>query len=236
MADNATRIIGFSCVLVGVWIVTYWLWKPMGPRIVTDERPGMLAAAAPADPVADAGPSASQPVQAPGEPAPTEAAGTTAKLLTPRFRDYTVQPGDTSFEKIAARPEVFGDPRKGEAIARSNKFADPTKLKVGVTVLRIPLDPENIDGKLVQVVHSPGEPETVVAPIPAPEPPSGAPMSTYTLRQGDTLWDVAKKFYGKGAMWKVIADANKDVLPRPEHPAIGVTIRIPPQPEAKPTR
>jgi nucleoid-associated protein YgaU len=236
MADNGTRIIGFSCVLVGVWVVTYWLWTPLGPRVTVDQRPGPLAT----EPVPEAAPSppaesATKPVEPPAEPASVESMGTTSKLLAPQFRDYVVKAGDTSFEKIAARPEVFGDAKKGEAIARSNKFADPTKLKPGVTVLRIPLDPDNIEGKVVQVLQAPGgTSETVVtSPPTTPSEPaavSAEPMRTYTLKQGDTLWDVAKKFYGKGASWKLIAEANKDVVPRPDHPPIGVTIKIPPEP------
>jgi nucleoid-associated protein YgaU len=155
------------------------------------------------------------------------------KRLEPQFRDYTVQPGDLSFERIAARKEVFGDSRRGEAIARSNKFADPTKLKPGVTVLRIPLDPENIDGKLVRV-DEPSEGASAVAPppptVPESAPPAPPPMRMYTLKKDDTLWDVAKKFYGKGSLWKHIADANKDTIPHPDRPPQGITIRIPPEP------
>ncbi|HVU63226.1 MAG TPA: LysM peptidoglycan-binding domain-containing protein [Phycisphaerales bacterium] len=239
MADNATRIIGFSCVLVGVWIITYWLWTPMGPRVVVDDRPGALPTGA-SEEVAPPTPPASSPSVSPASdaaPGP-EAAGprTVMRVLAPRFRDYVVQPGDTSFEKIAERPEVFGDAGKGEAIARANKFADPTKLKPGITVLRIPLDPDNIEGRLVQVVQAPGEPATVVTPPAPPTAPTlepTAPMRTYTLKSGDTLWDVARKFYGKGALWKLIANANTDTVPHPNRPPIGVTIRIPPEPAPK---
>ena len=31
---------------------------------------------------------------------------------------------------------------------------------------------------------------------------------TYTVKKGDTLWNIAQKFYGKGQDWKKIADAN----------------------------
>lgn len=31
---------------------------------------------------------------------------------------------------------------------------------------------------------------------------------TYTVQRGDTLWGISKKFYGKGAKWTLIADAN----------------------------
>lgn len=36
--------------------------------------------------------------------------------------------------------------------------------------------------------------------------------STYTIKKGDTLWAIAKKFYDAGSKWKTIYDANKDII------------------------
>lgn len=36
--------------------------------------------------------------------------------------------------------------------------------------------------------------------------------STYTIKSGDTLWAIARKFYGDGTKWKTIYDANKDII------------------------
>jgi LysM repeat protein len=35
---------------------------------------------------------------------------------------------------------------------------------------------------------------------------------TYTVKKGDCLWNIAKKFYGKGSEWKKIYNANKNVI------------------------
>lgn len=35
---------------------------------------------------------------------------------------------------------------------------------------------------------------------------------TYTVKSGDCLWNIAKKFYGNGAKYTVIYDANKNVI------------------------
>lgn len=35
---------------------------------------------------------------------------------------------------------------------------------------------------------------------------------TYTVKKGDCLWNIAKKFYGNGAKWKTIYNANKTVI------------------------
>lgn len=36
--------------------------------------------------------------------------------------------------------------------------------------------------------------------------------STYTIKSGDTLWAIAQKFYGSGAKWQDIYNANKDII------------------------
>lgn len=35
---------------------------------------------------------------------------------------------------------------------------------------------------------------------------------SYTIKSGDCLWSIAKKFYGSGAKWKKIYNANKTVI------------------------
>ena len=36
--------------------------------------------------------------------------------------------------------------------------------------------------------------------------------TTYTIKSGDTLWGIAKRFLGSGAKWKTIYDANKSII------------------------
>lgn len=43
------------------------------------------------------------------------------------------------------------------------------------------------------------------APPPAPD---AAVPATYTVQPGDTLWSIAERFYGDGAEWPVVAQAN----------------------------
>lgn len=39
-----------------------------------------------------------------------------------------------------------------------------------------------------------------------------AKKKTYTIKSGDTLWKISKKYYGNGNKWKKIYDANKSTI------------------------
>ena len=40
----------------------------------------------------------------------------------------------------------------------------------------------------------------------------GPKMQTYTVKEGDTLSSIAKEFYGEGADYMLIYEANKDLI------------------------
>lgn len=41
---------------------------------------------------------------------------------------------------------------------------------------------------------------------------NGTTSSKYTVKKGDCLWKIAKKFYGNGSKWTIIYNANKDII------------------------
>ena len=47
---------------------------------------------------------------------------------------------------------------------------------------------------------------------------------TYTIQSGDTLWGIAKKYYGSGTEYKRLAEANRDQIPNPNLIYPGQTI------------
>ncbi|MDD5574911.1 MAG: LysM peptidoglycan-binding domain-containing protein, partial [Candidatus Omnitrophica bacterium] len=49
----------------------------------------------------------------------------------------------------------------------------------------------------------------------------------YTVMPNDTLQKISQKFYGTSKRWKVIYDANKDVLKSPDKIYAGQVINIP---------
>jgi len=61
---------------------------------------------------------------------------------------------------------------------------------------------------------------------PAAPAESAAPR-TYTVQKGDSLWKIAKHFYGNGGEWKRIHEANKEVIHDPDVIQPGWNLRIP---------
>lgn len=49
----------------------------------------------------------------------------------------------------------------------------------------------------------------------------------HTIKPGDTLWGIATKYYGSGAQYTRIVDANRDVISDPNNVPIGTVLVIP---------
>ena len=52
-------------------------------------------------------------------------------------------------------------------------------------------------------------------------------LRTYTVKKGDCLWNIAKKFYGKGSEYKKIYDANTNKIADPKRIYVGQVLVIP---------
>ena len=57
--------------------------------------------------------------------------------------------------------------------------------------------------------------------------PSDNPVTTYTVVNGDCLWNIAKKFYGDGSKYYAIYEANKDKIANPSLIYAGQVLTIP---------
>lgn len=204
-------------ILVVLWIAVYW-WTPAPaptPVVSFGDTPSSRPA-----PAATA-PSTSQPITPPvvfeappqAEPESPAPEPERSAVIPPSFRDYTVRPGDTA-ESISRR--FYGTPQHWQQVMKANPRVDFMRLKAG-RVIRIPVDPNNIQGL----------PAEVDSPPPAPPPA----MLEYRVKSGDTLSDIAREIYGRAAMWTIIRDANRDKVGadgsriRP-----GMVLLIPPAP------
>jgi len=158
---------------------------------------------------------AETPLRLPAETAPGRAAGGEEPTVSSRptrsrggeIRKHTVRPRQTLYE-IAKL--YYGESRYWRRIQAANDNIAPTKLKVGM-VLLIPPKPKDATGRPVQ----PTVPSKATGP------------RKYVIATGDTLWNLAEKYYDDGTKWRVIQDANPKQIPDPYNLKAGVTIIIP---------
>jgi nucleoid-associated protein YgaU len=74
-----------------------------------------------------------------------------------------------------------------------------------------------------------GGSSTAPAPPPERKPAAGdAPAPrTYTVVSGDSLSKIAKKLYGDANKWKVIFEANRNIIKNPDKIRPGQVLEIP---------
>ena len=65
------------------------------------------------------------------------------------------------------------------------------------------------------------------APPEKAKPAEPARPKTYVVQEGDTLYGIAKRFYGRLSMWKAIREANKDLIPMDNRVRAGDTLKLP---------
>lgn len=230
-ASSAAKPVAVFALLLGVWVVTYWLYEPGPPPITFADAPPAAQLAQPrtAVPAPPPEPEPALPLVV-VPPKPVEVTG----VVPPKFTTYTVQRGDTSLEVIARK--LLGHARYAEAISRSNPLVPPTKLIPGRTVLKIPVDPENIQGRVVTVKTTDDQvPEGLrdsARPVPTPGPGSSWPMqeSVHTVKSGETLSSIAKQYYSAPNGYLKLYEANKDKLRSPDELKVGMQLRVPPGP------
>lgn len=143
-------------------------------------------------------------IQSPTRTIPAVPRDTGARQAT-----YTVQPGDSLY-KIAAK--VLGDGNRWREIQQVNADAvgSDGAVKVGQT-LRLP----------GVVVSAPAVREATAAGAPS----GGA--STYTVRSGDTLGEIASKTLGSSRRMDEIVRANRDQISDADEIRVGMVLKIP---------
>ena len=66
-----------------------------------------------------------------------------------------------------------------------------------------------------------------------PGPVADSTMTTHRVEAGETLGGIARKVYGKAALWPDIFDANRDQIDDPDEIFVGQMLRIPHPPPAQ---
>jgi len=64
---------------------------------------------------------------------------------------------------------------------------------------------------------------------PAPAVPPTTASQTYTMQPGDTLYSLARRYYGDGKLWTRIAEANRSKFRNVTTIPVGTVLTIPPK-------
>jgi len=126
-----------------------------------------------------------------------------SSTLDDDLKEYVCRDGDTW---VGLAEIFYGDSRQAGLLRQFNE--DRSALTAGVTLLLPVFDRRERAAAEVTTVASDG-------------------VELYTVQEGDSLWAIAKKVYGKGHLWERIHEANLDLLPRPEGVRPGMQLRIP---------
>jgi nucleoid-associated protein YgaU len=93
--------------------------------------------------------------------------------------------------------------------------AEPMPVQGGDTFIDVNNPPDN-DNPSPPTPSPTPPPKMTPPPPPSKKPPTPPPVvhppvnqQTYTVVKGDTLFGIAKKFYGDGNLWHLIYNANK---------------------------
>lgn len=82
--------------------------------------------------------------------------------------------------------------------------------------------------KICNVIFAEATPQATVQPTrETTNSPAPASAKAYTVVKGDCLWNIAKRFYGDGSKYTVIANANKDKIKSPNLIYAGQILTIP---------
>jgi nucleoid-associated protein YgaU len=139
-----------------------------------------------------------------------------AESRTLPFRFHDVQSGE-SLTSICRR--YYGDASLLEELARFNDLSNPNLLRAGRR-LRIPEATDLVRGRPANSTSTP----SARHPAGAPEP------RTYTVREGDSLSEIAQRLLGSARFYKAIYECNRDVLRSPDDIRVGMVLKIPRDP------
>lgn len=217
MDERSSKIYFGLCMLVLVWIGVYWAWEPgqsPKPRI-SISQPQQPETSSLSDSTSfdepDPEPLVIEPVVP--ELQSIQILPPKPKLIPPEFQSHTVVRGEI-MQDIAKL--YYGKALMWNVIARANPRVDPLKLREGMT-LRIPLDPNNIQG----LVETPEGIQTTTSE-------SADPVVEYLVQPGDSLSRIAQKYYGSARHADFIYQSNRDTLRSMDSIRVGQTLKLPP--------
>jgi len=142
------------------------------------------------------------------------------------FKFYTWKQGDT-FRAVAG--QYYGDEKRFPLLRRANEGRK--QVQVGEKILVPVYDPDAAAVASAQPAGAQPANAAVRAPVAQPAAANAAPVAaagrTHVVKEGESLWKIAKAELGNGGLWNKIYEANRDVLKSPEALKTGMKLKIP---------
>jgi nucleoid-associated protein YgaU len=116
---------------------------------------------------------------------------------------YVIKRGDTP---ATIAQQHLGDASRWTEIARANPGLEARSLQIG-QILRLPgaAAPAAAEDQVATTANKPAAAPGVVRA-------SGAPLAIHRVAQGDSLYKLARRYYGDASRWNLIQDANPAML------------------------
>lgn len=141
-------------------------------------------------------------------------------------QEPTAQADLKPYEATAAEPQPYqpltrmdttsdpyaSDPYASDPYASDRLMPPPTASATRTPPTRTASD--------MSTARTPAQTTTII-----PATPSG--QRTHTVKKGDTLYSLARQYYGAQGKWKEIWEANRNVVPDPNKLTVGTKIVIP---------
>jgi nucleoid-associated protein YgaU len=202
-------------------------WSSVSPLSNTAGSEPPASASAPSSSTEPSSPSLTAPESTVVVPTP---AGSNLELPPPSVKAtadtpkpgglYLTKPGDT-LASIAER--AYGDPALDVLIYEANAdvLVSPHEVPAGLT-LKLPSARSSSPVLATSARPNPSNARTPQASRTAP-----SEQRTYAVQPGESLLDVARRFYGDPSMYRVLLRANREVLSSPADVRPGMKLRIP---------
>lgn len=146
------------------------------------------------------------------------------------FQHYLSQTTDGAHSKSAVQLIETAKKEFARTLPLGNRTAEtPEYIRLTEVLKQMREENARLKSQLAQtrLSHTPAKEAAKDAVISAATPSEASRERTYVVQYEDSLSKISLKMYGSAVKWKLIYEANRDILPSANSLKIGMKLRIP---------